>query len=264
MRHAGLQPPQPPQPPLQRALALVAAFAPGEGWLDIARLARLTGLPRATVSRLCAVLVERNWLQRDELGCVMPAVRLMAQGNAVLQGIPLRDLARPLMQQMADESGAVVSLLAAQGDDAVFIETAERLGTPMAHPDSGHRLPLTALAAGRALLSLRPDMESQRIIGNTPLARRPQADITLRAIADCRSRGHCLSIDGVEAGERSIGLPLLVLPGGLPLALGCTLSRARLAPGVFDGEVVPRAIALAATLRQAWSASPDRPVRPSR
>ena len=87
---------------LARGLTILLAFEPDNDWLSNSEIATLTGLPKPTVSRLTANLLEAEYLQYSaeraayRLGTAVLALGLIAASH--------RDfvmLARPLMQQLS-------------------------------------------------------------------------------------------------------------------------------------------------------------------
>lgn len=64
------------KPVVSRVVRIVGAFAPEERALGVSEIARRTGLPVATVSRLVEQLVRFGWLERQEDRRVRVGVRL--------------------------------------------------------------------------------------------------------------------------------------------------------------------------------------------
>ncbi|MEY4266508.1 MAG: hypothetical protein RIS90_1043, partial [Pseudomonadota bacterium] len=120
------QPPQPPDPlpPAPRAragrkeqvqslikgLTLLSAFANAEV-LGNLELARRTGYPKATVSRLTSTLSALGYLRRDERSRGFAiGTRLMGMGASVERNIGLLRVARPLMAALAQHSDMSVGV----------------------------------------------------------------------------------------------------------------------------------------------------------
>lgn len=95
---------------LARGISLIQAFGPDDLWLSNAELASRTGLNKPTVSRLSATLIELGYLARDSEGKFRPGVRLPALAYPVFRGFAIRQVARPLMMEVAREIRSAVSL----------------------------------------------------------------------------------------------------------------------------------------------------------
>ena len=128
---------------LARGLSLIEAFGHDAVWLGNAELARRTGLSKPTVSRLSATLVELGYLNRGEGGKVQPGARLLALSYPVLRGLPIRQLARPLMMEVARDIRGAVSIGIASRLSAIMIETAR---TMEPHPRSPDTPPANGIA----------------------------------------------------------------------------------------------------------------------
>lgn len=247
---------------LSRGLALLEAFGPADNALGPAELGRRTGLPRSTVSRLSAVLVDLGWMQRGPRGAFRPAALMLSLAQAVQRRLPVRDLARPHLQAMADQVQGTVALVAASGLDAVFIETAAARDDRSAHPEVGDQSPMVRLAAGRALLSqltepvdmptTPPALAAEGRCGQTLAENRPPARQ--------RAQGYWRSQDGDWLAAPMVGVPLLTTPDGLALALSCSLVGDRVEARRLEDAIAPRALVLAETVRKAWSAYLSHPM----
>ncbi|HYF60875.1 MAG TPA: IclR family transcriptional regulator [Burkholderiaceae bacterium] len=204
---------------LERGLALLRAFRPGTVALGNAELARRTGLPRATVSRLSRSLVEAGFL---EYHVPSSSYRLgppfLAFGQAVREGSVVLRTALPLMREMADGLTINVGLAVADVDEMVYLESVRksRLGL-FRHVASGSRLPVAESALGRAWLAgLAPEARADALRRLAPRhgERWPQVlrDVE-RSLEDVERRGWC----GMawRSGLVSIATPLAV--PGLPV-----------------------------------------------
>ena len=96
---------------LARGLELLACFRSGEKLLGNQELAERSKLPKSTVSRLTYTLTKLGYLQYDDqIGKYRLGTATLALGSAMLSKLDIRQLARPMMQELADFSRATVSL----------------------------------------------------------------------------------------------------------------------------------------------------------
>jgi len=137
---------------LDRMTAILDAFGEvgevGDG-LGVTELARRANLPKSTVSRIAADLVDEGYLDRVA-GHLYLGLRLFELGQSVERPRRLRRLAMSAMLGLRDGVGHNVQLAVADGADVVVIANArgkdERF--PAAH--IGERLPRAATALGAA------------------------------------------------------------------------------------------------------------------
>lgn len=237
-------------------LSLLTAFTANDSWLGNAELARRTGLPKATVTRLSATLVALGYLRRNSKGQFTPGLQLLSLAAMALGGLPLRRLMRPKLLTLAAQFEASVCVATLQQDRVIWIDevhspTAAALHAPQAEP-----LALTRSAVVPALLSLFDTPQQQAMLARLAAAEADPASTRLadtpQALADCQLRGYCWcpGTPGTR-GENSavIGVPLMVLPNGLPLALTCTAAAPGAAP---EPEVLrQQTLSMAANIRAA-------------
>ena len=135
---------------LDRVTAVFEAFTEYDEGLGVSELARRANLPKSTVSRIAADLVEQRFLDRDGDKLYL-GVRLFELGQTVEQPRRLRQLALPVMTDLRDATGQTVHLAVLEGTDVVFIAIVR--GEPTAKPLArvGGRLPAHATALGKAI-----------------------------------------------------------------------------------------------------------------
>ncbi|WP_239688569.1 IclR family transcriptional regulator [Aquitalea magnusonii] len=109
---------------LARGLQVLAAFRPGESALSNLEIAKRTGLPKSTVSRLTYTLTRLGHLSQDEhSGFYRLGVALLALGSVVLASYDIRQVAGPLMREFALANNVSISLAMRDGTDMVYLET---------------------------------------------------------------------------------------------------------------------------------------------
>lgn len=158
---------------LERGLLLLRAFKIGSSTLTNAELAKRTGLPRPTVSRLTRSLVDGGFLTYDveerayRLGSIVLSLadtfRLAHQATEV---------ALPLMLETAEEHKVNVGLAVADQTEMVYLLTIRH------SPDSvsrlrrvapGTRVPIEQTAVGLAYLEALPQAVRQAVLGEIGL-----------------------------------------------------------------------------------------------
>lgn len=141
---------------LAKGLKILQAFSPSDRALGNRELARRTGMPPSTVARMTFTLTRMGFLQQlqpEESYCLGPAV--MALGYTARARLSFLPGAEVLMQDLADEVGALVALAMRDGDAAMLTRCWRPRNTPAVWLSEGHRLPLTRSSPGRAILAAR-------------------------------------------------------------------------------------------------------------
>lgn len=240
---------------LARGLAVLRAFRPNEGALSNAEIAKRTGLPKPTVSRLTQTLTVLGYLAyvprlaRYALG---PAV--VALCHSLLAGMPSRIVARPVLQKLADFARLPVSLGARDQFDMVYIETARHAQGHPARFDLGSRLPIESTAMGRAYLWALPKDEREAVLealrarnGAGPWRRiRAGLDRSFEMIA---KKGFCLSLGDWRADVYGAGAPVIAADGTV-LAINCGGPPFEVSAERMEKEIGPRLAHSAALIAQ--------------
>jgi DNA-binding IclR family transcriptional regulator len=122
--------------------------------IGVNEIARRIGLHKSTVSRLAGALEDERLLQRDaSTGRFSLGIGLVALAAPVLAGFEVRDLARPLLELLARQTGETVSFNIWNGTEAVSIEQVPGSNSVRAFSRPGHRDPGHGTASGKILLA---------------------------------------------------------------------------------------------------------------
>jgi DNA-binding IclR family transcriptional regulator len=145
---------------LSRGLDVLSCFRSGSRLLGNQDISERCRLPKSTVSRLTYTLTKLGYLHYvKESGKYRLGTATLALGSAVLGRFEVRDLARPLMQELADLTGTSVSLGARQRLSMVYVEVCKGNAVLSLNSEVGMRLPLATSAIGRAYLAVCSDTE---------------------------------------------------------------------------------------------------------
>lgn len=239
---------------LSRGLQVLRAFTPAEPLLGNRELVERTGLPKATVSRLTYTLTFLGYLVRVErFQKYKLGAGVLSLGYPLLASLQVRQLARPAMERIAQETGCTVNLGMRDRLSVVFIDTFRSDRGNLQQPDIGSTRPLLSTSIGRALL-LAMTAEQRTALLNQHRVEDPGAyqQGLARLEADSRNlreRGYCHSRGDWRPEIHGIAVPLRRLEE--IFALNCTMSTFRLKEGFLEREVAPRLIEATRDLEQA-------------
>lgn len=255
---AATTPARTPKPPkedrhfvtaLARGLEVLACFRSGDRLLGNQELAERCRLPKSTVSRLTSTLTRLGYLiQVPEGGKYRLGIATLALGSAMLSRLDLRELARPLMQELAAFSGGSVSLGARDRLSMIYVEHCRGPSALTLQMDVGARIPLATSAIGRAYLAVIADDERRSILAEVQKRDRdtwPEVAAGLeRALEDYRKLGVTCSFGDWQKGVH--GIARAFEPGGglPPMALNCGGPASGLSRDFLLREVRPRLIEL--------------------
>lgn len=231
---------------LAHGMALLRCFTPFEPSLTNGELARRSGLSKATVCRLGYTLELIGLLRFDqEARRYRLGAASLSMSYPLLAHLPVRQVARPLMQRLADRTGGTVSLGMRHRASVVYIETTREHDVGDFRPEIGAALPLLGTAAGRAWLAACETAEREdayawlrRSTGKS-LAALGAPDVVDAAMRDLRERGFCTSQGDFLHGVNGLALPLRERVRGELVMLNCGMLQDRMPPARLERDVGP-------------------------
>lgn len=184
---------------LQHVVAILDCFSPDHPELGVREVARLANLSTSTAGRLMAEMKSIGILQQNAAtrGYALGS-RILAWSGVYMDSLDLRAVALPLMEDLRRTTSETISLYLLDGSDRLCVERMESRHTVRMVSRVGHRLPLYAGSAGKAILAFLPSERIEEVLRATelkPLTPRsivdPQA---LRAdLEQTRARGYAVS-----------------------------------------------------------------------
>lgn len=92
---------------------------------SLAELVEATGWSRATTHRLARALEQHGLARRRGDGRFAPGYRLVSFGRAAADGVPLAELAEPVLTALRDGTGESAQLYLAQGEVRICVAAVE-------------------------------------------------------------------------------------------------------------------------------------------
>lgn len=223
---------------------MLACFEAQRRALGHAELARLTGLPKPTLSRMLTTLKEAGFLRLDagsEKYSLGP--RVVSLANIYVSSFDIRAVARPLMQALADQTGLSVYLAIAVDLDMLIIEVARSPASMLVtRLDIGSRVPMSTSALGRAyLLDLEDEARLALLerMANTYGASWSSVKSNIESsMRKSRKVGYCQSLGELYPDIHSIAKAIR-LPTGETVVLNCGGPSNYLSPQMITKSAAP-------------------------
>ncbi|KPD31793.1 MULTISPECIES: IclR family transcriptional regulator [Pseudomonas aeruginosa group] len=229
---------------LARGLELLRCFTPRESLLGNQELARKTGLPKPTVSRLTHTLTRLGYLRHlPQSGKYQLEAGVMSFGYAMLSNLSIRAVARPLMEEMAGYAKAAVAMAARDRLSMVYLDVVHGEANLTMRRQVGSHLSLYRSAIGRACLAALPEDEREFLLGH--IRKRhpddwPEVRKGLeRAFRDYADYGFCLSLGKWQRDVNAVGVALRHESHGL-LAFNCGGPSFHLKREKLEDDIGPR------------------------
>ncbi len=197
---------------LDKAMLILHAVA--EAPANLNDLQAATDLPRATAHRLASALVTHGMLRRDDEGQFELGHGLVALGHSAAERFPLVELARPVLEDLRDQTGESVQLFVREGTG----DGAQRRCVLSLESTHGLRWIVTE----GALLPLDVGSAGRLLSGAT------------------HRDGWIQSVGEREAGVASVSAPVTAIDGRVVAALSVSgpIERLTRHPGKRFGEAV--------------------------
>ncbi|MCA6105745.1 IclR family transcriptional regulator [Bradyrhizobium cenepequi] len=240
---------------LAKGLVVLEAFDPQATMLGNMELSARTGIPRPTVARLTHTLAELGYLRYDqELAKYCLGARALRMAHPLLASMPFRQVARPLMQELAESVRGTVSIGLLDGTAMVYVESA-RSGDVGPHvPDIGMPIPVVSTAMGRAAAATLPAADAmlleKQIKTDNADAWSTHRDNYRAGIQQCADQGFCTCYGEYMPSIHAVAAPLFHARRlKQSFAINCGIPAFRLQPGQLEAEIGPRIKALAVSIR---------------
>lgn len=234
---------------LRRGFDILRAFSAIDSSLGNKEFVERTGLPKATVARLTYTLARMGYLrQSDSAGQYRLGERISVLGHALLRNLPVRQIARPMMEAFARQHEMSVALGIGDGAQVVYLDVtsgSELLGLKLR---VGTMLPMHTTAMGLAYLSALPTAERESCFRAIKEARySPPADIgQLRLDVERVAKdGYSVVVGKERPYIYGAGAPIWLDEGQLVLAMNCGSRRANQSTETYRKSLGPALVRLA-------------------
>ncbi|MEU3340316.1 IclR family transcriptional regulator [Streptomyces sp. NPDC002144] len=141
-----------------RSLDVLEAVAQNQP-VGISALARMLGIPKATVHRILRTLGEAGWLAPQgapgEQRWILTA-RALAVGARVMTQDDVRERARPMLEELGRQTDENIHLSVPDGDSLILIDKVPSSRPVQTVAQVGERAPMVLTASGWAYLSRLP------------------------------------------------------------------------------------------------------------
>lgn len=238
---------------LTRGLHILRAFRAIDAPLGNKEIAERTGLAKATVARLSYTLSKMGYLRQvGAHGQYHLGDKVTALGHALLRTLPVRRVAEPLMQALADKHEMSVALGIGDGADMVYLHYCSGPKTVTMRLRVGTLVPIAQSAMGRAYMwALDEERRAchMQAIRAAAGEKADEAEEQLRAeIAEVDQRGFSVSFGAWRREIYAVGASVWLDRGETVLALNCGTQRRGLDEAHFHETLGPELMSLSSEL----------------
>lgn len=209
----------------ERSLRLLALLAAQGRPLSLAELAQGLNLPKATVHRLCAQLLETGHLARDvdersfSVGATLRQLAFDTLNNGVVRG-----LRHAVLDGLVRAVGETCNFTTLDGARVLYLDRVEAQWPLRLTLDVGSHVPLHCTASGKLFLAMMPAAQRKALIDQLDFPRMTANTLTdaeaLRAeCASIAEQGHASDREEFIAGLVAVAVPVRDLHGVTRAAL---------------------------------------------
>ncbi|MBN9427207.1 MAG: IclR family transcriptional regulator [Burkholderiales bacterium] len=193
---------------VQRILAIFESFTPTETCLALHQIAQRIELPKSTTFRLLQSLEQAGYLMRleDQRYCL--SFRFTRLAGLVRSTMGIREVARPIMRELAAATSETVTLHTSSAGMRVCIDAVATASPLRSVTQPGEQAPLTVGSSSKVLLAFADDRKAvaSAVARIAKLGERSQADVEAE-LARIRKQGYAVS-----HGERVVGVCAIAAP----------------------------------------------------
>jgi DNA-binding IclR family transcriptional regulator len=194
---------------LLRSLAILECFSLEKPALTLQEIYRKVDLPKSTTFRLVTTLQNAGYLlQRSDARYTL-SFKLLLLGSVVRETLDVREITRPIMEDLARSTGETVTLSTRSDLERICLDVVESSSLLRSIVLPGDRLPLLYGATGKMFLAQLDDKTIERIRVTQQIPKkRISRKALMQLVADIRTHGYALTRDDRVDGVMAISVPI--------------------------------------------------------
>ncbi|HEX7003677.1 MAG TPA: IclR family transcriptional regulator [Trueperaceae bacterium] len=204
---------------LVKGIQLLEFVANGDDTLP--KLTRSSGLPKSTIHRLAAVLVDNGLLRYQDHRYLL-GYRLLELSEKAKRQLSYLQIARPHLEELSRRTKETVHLGELSDGHIIYLDKIEGQRGLQMRSHIGLRTPAQLTALGKVLIAHRPRDEWDRHLLDLP-ARTPRTitdrEQLLQELESVRQQGYAFDREENEPGTRCVAAPIWDSSGKVIAAL---------------------------------------------
>ena len=210
-----------------RTREILEALARSEHGLGVNELARQIGVNPSTASRLLATLQDAGFVERRAAGPYRLGLKLLALSDRVLERLDVRELARPWLGWLVEQTGETATLSVPGSGEAITVDFVPSPSTVVSMARVGRPSVPHATAAGKVMLAFGPGANPELLHAYTERTI-TDPDALRRELDAVRDAGIAEAVGEREPDLSALAAPVLGRGGELLAIVGLQGPRARL------------------------------------
>jgi len=239
-----------------RGLDVICAFTRFTPQMTLTEVARATNMSRATARRLLLTLVREGYAEKINRSFSLRP-KVLQLGYSALSSVGILEIVQPVMNALAQRTRESIFAAVLTGDEVTYLARSTPDRVMSVSINVGNRLPAYAVSTGRVLLAAESDeavaayLARVRIAQYTPTT--VSSPVKLRQIIEeVRQLGYSIVDEELEAGVRSLSVPLRDASNRVVAALNACCPSVRFSVESMQNELVPVLLDAAQQINRAF------------
>lgn len=219
---------------IDRAARILGCFTFDKPERSVSEVSAATGLHKSTAHRILMALEYNGFVEQSpETAKYHLGIKLFKLGHQAVARLNLRDIARPYLRALMEDTGETVHLAILDNDQVLYLEKVEGPHALRMPSRVGRHIPAYCTSLGKAMLSCLEETEIRRIVRSQPITRYTPNTVKnveglLAELKRTRRRGYAVDNEEIEVGLRCAGAPIRDYTGNLVGAISVAGPSARL------------------------------------
>src|SRR3569832_1031440 len=224
-KHSGIQ-------VVDRLARLMEAIPNEREQVSLKYLTADTGLQPSSAFRILAALQQLDLVEKNPIGSYELGRRLLRLAQQVPVRSDLREVAKPILNRLRDQTGETVNLTVREGDEVIYVERAVPNRMMRVEQIIGSRAPLHVTAVGKLMLAEGGATSCRAYARRTGLPPYTAKTLTraqqlIEAAKHCHASGYAYADEAAELGVGCIGVLVRNADGEAVAGLSISAPRER-------------------------------------
>ncbi len=240
-----------------RALAIFDAFDNEHLSLSLQEIGERIKMPKTTAFRLVSTLERAGFLIRMDNQQYCLSLKLARLGGMVRGTLSIRDVARPVMLEVNQQTQETITLNTVVGTERMVLEVVDTPSPLMSMARPGQHMPMLLAASSRIIMAYMAADELDQVVKTNTAGMAEAFDRAAldRELARFRRQGYGISRGQRVPGLTAIAVPLFDMQGQVRHSLALTGPSVRVDPR--DQEFADILVGAARDLSNRLGASPS-------
>jgi IclR family pca regulon transcriptional regulator len=199
---------------LLRGLKVLSLFNRERSALTLTEIVEAAGLNKSTAFRVVATLESAGYLERQkDTRRYQPGLKVLQLGFTAISSLEFRQVARPYLVKLSEETGETVSLSILDGMEVVYVDRVRNRQIVGVVLGTGSQIPAHCASMGKVMLAhlgaseLESWLKLAQLSPCTEFSKisRKQLDAELATV---RAQGFATNNEELEIGLRAVAAPI--------------------------------------------------------